>query len=212
MKNMLYQLERKMGRYYIHDLMKYLVFAMGAVFVLEMLPLRSAAGFLSFSRDRIMKGEVWRVLTYMLLPPGQSMFSVLISLYLLYSLGTALERSWRGARFNIYYLLGYACTLAAGFITGYTTNMYFNMTLLMCYAMMYPNQEFLLFFILPVKVKWIGLADGAMLIYLLIAGNMVNRIVLLFSMIPFLLFFGKELWVETKLAWRRLQYRINQHR
>lgn len=212
MKNILNQLERKIGRHYIHDLMKYLTLAMLGVFVLEMLPLRSAAQFLRFDRAKIFKGEIWRAFTYVLLPPGGSMLMVLISLYFYFFLGSSLERSWGGARFNLFCLLGYVCTLAAGFLMGSTTNHYFFYSMILCFAMLYPNQEFLLFFILPVKVKWIGILDALMLVYFMIVGTNVTRVVLLFSMIPFFLFFGKDVWLEAKLAWRRLQYHINQHR
>lgn len=212
MKNILNQIERKIGRHYIHDLMKYLVIAMAAVFVLELMPIKSAVSFLSFSRERIFAGEVWRAVTYMLLPVNYSYISALLGLYFLYFLGTALERTWRGARFNLYYLLGYLCTLAAGLLMGSTTNFYLNLSLVLCYAMMNPNQEFLLFFILPVKVKWLGLADAAMVIYLFIMGSMTSKVVILFSLIPFFLFFGKDLWLEAKMAFRRLRYRIGQYR
>lgn len=212
MKNLLNLLERKIGRFYIHDLMKYLVIAMGAVYVLELLPMRSAAAFLAFDRARIIRGEVWRAVTYILLPPGYSLLSVLLGLYFLYLMGTSLERIWRGARFTLYYALGYVCTLAAGFIMGFTTNVYFHMTLLLCYAMMNPNQQFMLFYMLPVKVKWIGILDACLLLYYFIAGNTVSRVVLLFSLIPFFLFFWREVWLESKMAFRRLQYRINQYR
>lgn len=216
MKNILYQLERKLGRNYIRDLMKYLTLAMLGVFLLEMLtigfPIRSATDFLYFNRDLILKGQVWRAITYMILPPQANLLLILISLYFYYFLGTALERSWGGARFNIYYIIGFLCTLAAGFICGWTTNQYLNYSLLLCFAMMYPNQEFMLFFVLPVKVKWIGYLDAALMIFTLIVGSWTEKVVLLFSMIPFFLFFGRQLWMEAKLAFRRLQYKINQHR
>lgn len=212
MKNILNQLERKMGRHYVHDLMKYLIFAMAAVFVLEMMPIRSAAQLLAFNRSKVLGGEAWRVLTYLFLPTGNSYISAILGLYFLFFVGTALEKIWRGARFNVYYLLGYVCTLAAGFLMGTTTNLYLNMSLILCYAMTDPRQEFSLFFVLPVKAKWLGLLDGAMLLYLFVTGSVATKVVILFSLIPFFLFFGKELWLETKLAWRRLQYRINQYR
>lgn len=212
LNNMLNKLERKIGNRYIPDLMKYLSLAMLGVYILELLPLRSAAQFLVFSRPLILKGQIWRAITYMLLPPAGNMIVVLISLYFYYFLGTALERSWRGARFCIYYGLGFLCTMIAGFIVGVTTNQYLNYSLILCFAMMYPNQEFMLFFVLPVKVKWIGYLDAAVLIYEMIVGSWPLRVVLLFSMIPFFLFFGKQLWTEGKMALRRLQYRINQHR
>ena len=212
MKNILNQIERKIGRNYIPDMVKYLTFAMLGVFVLDMLPVRSATALLYFDRALVLKGQVWRAVTYMVLPTGYTLLSVLINLYFFYLIGTALERSWGGARLTVYFLLGYVVTLAAGFAMGVTTNAYFYYSFLLCYAMMNPHQEIMLFFVLPVKMKWIGLAEAAVLIYTFVTSSIAYKVVLLCSLIPFFLFFGKELWLETRMAWRRLKYRINQYR
>ena len=157
--NWLNQLERKLGRHYIPNLMKYLCFAMLGVFVLEYLPLpRSAYQLLYFNRELILRGEIWRLITFIFLPPSSSIIWVLFSLYFYYFLGTVLESYWGSARFNIYYAIGILGNIISGFILGVATNEYLNLSLLLAFAVLYPEHEILLFFFLPVKMRWIGWA------------------------------------------------------
>ncbi len=206
------QLERKMGRHYIPELMKYLCFAMLGVFILDLLPLRSASELLYFNRELILQGQIWRLITFVALPPTGSLFFILINLYFYYFLGTALENRWGSARFNIYYAIGILGNIVAGFLTGVATNYYLNLSLLLCFAMLYPEMQFTLFFFLPVKVKWIGIADAVILLYSFLVSPLSGKVALIFSLLPFFLFFGKDVWLEMKMAWKRLQWHINQRR
>ncbi len=202
--NWLDRLERRMGRHYIPNLMQYLCIAMAGLYVLEWIPLlQSPSELLCFSRDLILKGEIWRVITFIFLPPAGGIISVALHLYFFYFVGTALESHWGGRRFNLYYGLGVLCSILAGFITGYTTNYYLNMTLMLAFAVLYPEMQVNLFFILPVKMKWIGLAWGAYMVYLFITmGSWAYRGALLMSLAPFLLFFGRRAW---ELLWSDLK-------
>lgn len=203
-------LERKMGRHYIPNLMKYLCLAMLGVFILDYLPLaRNASGLFYFNRSRIFQGEIWRLVTFAFLPPSGSMVWIIFNLYFYYMLGTALEHSFGSARFNIYYALGILGNILSGLILGYATNEYLNMSLLLAYAVMFPNQEFLLFFFLPVKVKWLGMFWGAYLIYQLLMVPWVMKGALLLSMLPFILFFGNSAWLQLRMEGRRLMRWIN---
>ena len=207
------QLERKMGRHYISDLMKYMCLAMLGVFILEYLPLgKSAYMLLYFDRARILQGEIWRLVTFAFLPPSGSIIWIIFSLYFYYSLGTALEHSFGSARFNIYYALGILGNILSGFILGYATNNYLNMSLLLAYAVMYPNQVFTLFFILPVKVKWLGMFWGAYLIYQFLFISWPGKLAMLLSMLPFILFFGHSAWLQLRMEGRRLMRWINMRR
>ena len=208
--NWLNQIERKMGRHYIPNLMKYLCFAMLGVFVLEYLPLKNSAWLLLyFNRDLIMQGQVWRLITFIFFPPTGSLLWILFSLYFYYFLGTSLENHWGGARFNIYYGLGVIGNIISGFLTGFATNTYLNTSLLLAFAVLYPNMEFTLFFFLPVKVKWIGWAWGAYLIYQLIVIPWQYKVGLVFSFLPFVLFFGKQAWLQLRMDGRQLMRWIN---
>ena len=209
----LYAIERKMGRHYISDLMKYLVIAMAGVFILEFMPLpRSAFQVLRFDRAAILQGQIWRIFTFILLPPTGSIFWIVISLYFYYFLGSTLEHQWGSARFNLYYLIGVIGNIISGMITGYATNEFLNLSLLLAFAALYPDTEFMLFFFLPVKAKWIGLIDGLFLIYQLIILPWQYKLTIVISMLPFLLFFGGQAWLLLRMEYRRLRHWFITHR
>ncbi len=213
MQKFLSRLEWRMHRFAIRDLMKYLCFAMLGVFILDYLPLNgNATELLYFSRHLIFQGQVWRLVTFVLLPPSGSLFWILFSLYFYYFVGSALENRWGSARFTLYYLIGILCNIAAGFVTGYATNVYLNLSLLLCFAVMYPDHEFMLMFFLPIKAKWIGLADAVLLLVSFISDGWVGRIGMVLSLLPFFLFLGKDAWHQGKMMYKRLQYRINSRR
>lgn len=201
-------LERRMGRFYIPNLMKYLCTAMLGVFILDFLPFQvSASSVLVFNRALILKGQVWRILTFTVLPPNSSPLFILLSLYFYYMIGTALENRWGSRRFNLYYLLGVAGNIASGFLMGYATNTYLNLSLFLAYAMLNPDMPVMLFFVLPVKMKWLALLSSISLIALFFTGGWAMKLSLLLSLLPFFLFFGPQLWQEGKMAWGRMKYR-----
>lgn len=211
--NWLNQLERRIGRHYIPNLMKYLCIAMAGVFVLEFLPLtRSAYALLYFNRALILRGEIWRLITFIFLPPNSSVIWILFSLYFYYFLGTSLENYWGSARFNIYYAIGVIGNILAGFLTGFATNEYLNLSLLLAYAALNPEMQILLFFFLPVKIKWIGWAWGVYLLYQLLVIPMAYKLGLVLSLLPFVLFFGKRAWLQLQMDFRRFLRWINLHR
>lgn len=213
MQKFLSQMEWKLNRYAIRGLMKYLCIAMLGVFILDFLPLpREASELLYFSRDRILQGEIWRLVTFVLLPPTGSLLWIAISLYFYYFLGTSLENRWGSTRFNLFYLLGILCNILAGFITGYATNHYLNLSLLLCFAMLYPEQEFMLMMFIPLKVKWIGLADAVLLLCYFLLGSWADKLGIVVSLAPFFLFMGRDGLVEMKMMWKRLKYRMQVRR
>ena len=208
--NWLNRLERRIGRHYIPHLMKYLTLAMLGVFILEYLPLQKSAWYLLyFDRALILRGEIWRLITFIFLPPTGSLFFILLSLYFYYFLGTSLENHWGGARFNIYYGIGILGNIVAGFLTGAATNSYLNTSLLLSFAVLYPDMEFMLFFFLPVKVRWIGWAWGLYLLYQLFTVPWTYKVALVLSLLPFVLFFGKQAWLQLRMDGRRLLRWIN---
>lgn len=213
MQKFLSRIEWKINRYAIRDLMKYLCIAMLGVFILDFLPLKAnASDLLYFNRDLILKGQVWRLITFIILPPSGSLIWILINLYFYYFLGTALEKRWGSARFNLFYLIGILGNVLAGFITGYATTYYLNLSLLLCFAMLYPEQEFLVMMFLPVKVKWIGLADALLLLFSFLTVSWAGKLAIVISLAPFFLFMGKDGLTEMKMAWKRLVYRIQTRR
>lgn len=164
--NILNKLERKFGRYYITNLMLYIVIGTGIVFAFQYLfidiPLWS---FLSFDRDAIFHGQVWRLVSFVFIPEAGNPISMLFWLYLYWLFGSSLESYWGSFRFNVYYFSGAIFAAIAGLITGYATNHYLNLSLFLAIAILNPNMQLLLFFFIPVKMKWLAWVYVAILIY-----------------------------------------------
>ena len=205
MERFLSRLERKMGRFYISGLMRIIVFGMAGVFLLDLFFSRSvtASQLLSFNRALILRGQVWRLFTFVFIPEGSSPIFIFFTLYFYYLIGTALENRWGSRRFNLYYLIGIIGADIGGMLTGYGTGYFLNLSLFLAFACLYPDFEILLFFVLPVKIKYIAYLDAAYLVYILISLSWAGRGSMLLSFLPFFLFFGEELFFGAKrLAWR----------
>ncbi|NLM76500.1 MAG: rhomboid family intramembrane serine protease [Ruminococcaceae bacterium] len=202
MKQILDWLARKLDRIAIRGLMKYIVISMGAVFVLDIVFTGQLSSLLLFSKVAILSGQIWRLLTFIFLPPGASLLFILFALYFYYMIGEALESAWGTARFNLFYLVGIASTIVAGMITGYATNQYLNLSLFFAFAILYPEVELRLFMILPVKVKWLAWVNAAFFLYMLVISSWPQRIALLISLANIALFFWPDLYNRIH-NWRR---------
>ncbi|MCM1022562.1 MAG: hypothetical protein NC395_00705 [Prevotella sp.] len=207
--NLLNKLERKFGRFYISNLMLYIVIGTGIVFAFQYLatdiPLFS---FLSFSRGAIMRGQIWRVISFIFIPESGNPISMVFWLYLYWLIGSSLEDYWGGFRFNAYYFSGVLFAVIGGFITGGATAHYLNLTLFLAMAVINPNMQLLLFFFIPVKMKWLAWVDAAFIIYnFIFTPFMSTRIIILFSMLNFLLFFGGDFFrfIRDKIKYRKIR-------
>lgn len=203
----LYKLERKISRFAIERLMSILTVTMAIVFVADFILAQAGYGvslysLLYFDRAKIFSGQVWRIITFIFLYPSSgNILLTLISLYFYWWLGSTIEGYWGKERFNLYYLFGFLGSLIAGFIVGVMTNEYLNLSLFLAFAMMFPNAEVLLFFVLPIKVKWLGIIDGLLLLSSFIFGNYVIRAAIIAAIVNFLLFFGQQLIYNIKKAY-----------
>ena len=197
-----------MGRFYIRGLMKYICFGMAGIYLLDVIFYTrgiSASAFLAFNRRLIFQGQIWRLISFILIPPDASIIFIAVTLYFYYFLGTMLENQWGSRRFNPYYLIGIIGADIGGMILGYNTNYYLNLSLFLAFACLYPDQQIMLFFILPIRVRYLGYIDAAYLIYLLIISSWPARICLAVSLLPFILFFGKTAYLMARYDIRRLK-------
>ncbi len=212
----LYKLEYKHGNRYIPNLMMIIVMGMGAVYLLDMFFAPggiSLSSYLSLNTAAIMRGEVWRLITFIFVYPSTSTFWLLIQLYFYYIIGRNLESAWGGFKFNIYYLFGIVGTIVGTFaayfliyaITGLPiglsgSNMYLNLSLFLAFASIMPDTQFLLFFVIPVKAKWLIIFYAVMLLVPLLQtfmfqgfiSGLASLILLAFSLINYFIFFGSS--------------------
>ena len=206
--NFLNKMERKIGKYAIPNLMIYLIAAYCIGFVIYTVNPNFML-MLTLSPYHILHGQVWRLITWILMPTDTRVFSLLIMALLYYQLGSALERSWGTFRFNVYIFGGMLFTVIGAFIlygiyaasgTGnletislissltFTTN-YINLTIFLAFAVMYPEMQILLFFIIPVKMKWMAVVYAVLIAINLILPSWGGRIAIIMSILNFLIFF-----------------------
>lgn len=206
------KLERKFRRFAIPNLMLYIVLGMGVFYIANMILTTNPDnkvdlyGMIYFDRAKIMHGEIWRVISFILMPPKYMIIFTVFALYFYWMIGEVIERNWGSLKFNAYYFTGIIGCIIAGFITGYTSNLYLNLSLFIAFAILFPNEEIRLSFLIPIKMKWLAIADGVLLVYQFIVGSFDERIYLLFSVANILLFFGKELFSACYYTIRRIFY------
>ena len=161
------KLERKYSKYAIQNLMMYIIVLYAVGFVFEVFAPGVYSTYLSLDFAYIFKGQIWRLVTFIIQPPSTSIIFVFFSLYFYYLIGTVLENIWGSFKFNVYFFSGVILNIIAALIIylifGISFNMsthYINLALFMAFAMEQPDMEVLLFFVIPIKIKWMALLDG----------------------------------------------------
>lgn len=194
------KLERKFGRFAIKGLMIYIIVVTACVFMLDWMDARHL--FLTkigLDPALVLKGEVWRLITYIFIPPTDQPLLIIFALYFYYMFGTALEHEWGSFRFNVYYLIGMIGTTIAAFLTGNEgTALYLNLSLLLAFARLFPDFQILLFFVLPVKIKYIAWFQWAFLAYTVVFNTVPMKIIAVVSIINYFIFFGKDIVNSSK--------------
>ena len=194
----------------IPRLMLYVAAGNVIVFLLDMLTSAKnpfALSFLTFNLSGLLRGEVWRIITYVFFPSSSNPLFLLISLYFYYWIGSILEREWGTARFTIYYISGVLLTVigtvAASLITGeyYLTvagATFVNLSLFLAFAVLFPDMQIRVFYVIPIKMKWVAILDGAyyglVVITSLLHGNWFGAILPVVALLNFLVF----VWPEIK--------------
>lgn len=185
---------RWIGRIAIPNLMNYVVGAMAVVFVMQMLiPSFNLYGSMMLTRSGLMRGELWRLVTFAFLPPNSSVVWIIFSLYFYWMIGSALEGEWGSSRFTLFYLVGMLGSIISAWLVGYSDNTYLNLSLFLAYAVLNPNHQVMIFFILPTKIKYLALLDVALYTVAFITGGWAARVTIIFSLINLILFLGGDI-------------------
>ncbi len=165
--------------------------------------------WLYFDRDLILQGQIWRLISYPLTygMGNGNLLLVAIGLVCYYSLGRAMENIWGTFRFNLFYLTGVLMMDVFCLIFGgYADVTYLNMSLFLGYATLYPNAQFLLLFIIPVKAWIFALFDIALTLYEVISmtayGLFPYSLFPLVAIANYFLFFGKDVLNVIPMSWQ----------
>lgn len=142
----------------------------------------------------VVTGEVWRLVSWVFVPPGGDLLWTAIGILFYANIGTTLEGAWGSFKLNVYYLVGILGTIVAAFLTGMPmASIYLHTTILFAFATLFPDVQFLLFFVVPVRAKWSGLIAAAFLGYEALKGGWPTRIAIGIAVGNYLLFFAKDL-------------------
>ena len=211
----LYKLENKISKIAIERLMSIITVSMVFVWVADLVLSFtgyevSLYGMLYFDRRLIFAGQVWRIITFLFLyPTATNPIFTALAIYFYWWVGSSLEQYMGKARFNLFYFFGVIGSIIAGLIVGGMDNFFLNISLFLGFAVLFPETKVLLFFFIPVKIKWLGMLDGFILLVYLILGTWIDRAAILAAIASFLLFFGPRLWYDTKRWYREYKYRKN---
>jgi len=189
--------------------MMYIVFMSAAVYLLHEFEIivafqtRSLIEFLQFHPVLILRGEVWRLITWIFIPLNNNIFFTAIMLYFYYFVGSTLEREWGTAKFTVYYIFAILANLAYGFIitfvfrvVPYIVPNYINLSMFFAFAAYFPDFQIRLFFIIPIKVKWMALINAGFfalsIIMSLINNNVFMALLPIVALLNFFIFCGEK--------------------
>lgn len=206
-------------RFGIPNLMRVIVIGNAAVYILSMLTMYTnpaALDFLKFNLNGLLHGEIWRIVTFIFYPSASSPLMLIISLYFYYWIGSTLEQQWGTAKFNLYYFSGMLLTvigaILASLITGNSFisvagTTYVNLSMFFAFAFLFPDTQVLLFFIVPIKMKWLAYLDAALftvdVVRSLLAGNWGGALLPVIALLNFAVF----IWPEVHYMADRAAYR-----
>lgn len=155
-----------------------------------------------FIPELTLQGEWWRLLA---LPSiSRSPFWLIIYCLYIFFVVQALEQAWGEINLSFYILLSYVCGVVAGFWLDVPVAIWEHvlMNISLAFGTLFPNMTFYLFFIVPVRAKWLTLFSGGYLIWLFLNGTEVSRLTLLLVHSPYILFFAPSL-LDGYKNWKR---------
>lgn len=192
------RLERRIGFIAIPGLIRIVVIFNALVYVLVLLN-PGFERFLMLDPAGIMQGEVWRLVTYIFVPRIQHFFFTLIALWFLWFIGDGLERAWGPFRVTLFYFVGMIGTTIAAFFFGSNfSNGMLHASLFFAFARFYPDEVIYVFFILPLKIKWIAWVGAAFLLVGFVLNGNAYRMAMVAAFANYFIFFGPELWHEFR--------------
>lgn len=192
--NFLDKLQRKYGKYAINNLMLYILFGNAFVFLFYYLAGPAFYSSITFDLGAIMSGQVWRLITFVFIPNTFSPLWFIFSAFLYYSIGVQLEYTWGAFKFNVYYFTGVLMTmLASVFLGAEGSTLFINFSLFLAYATLFPNVQFRLYFIIPIKVKYLALLQVAFFLFYFLTGSWSDKVLIVISLLNYFLFFGVPL-------------------
>jgi len=159
---------------------------------------------LALDPEALRGGQVWRAVTFLIVPPQSSLLWMLLWLAMIFAVLSALEAAWGEFKLTVFLAIGCVMsTLAALATGGIGDNGPVHLASFLAFARLAPDREVLVMFVLPVKLRWIAAVAAALTAIQLLGGDYASRARLLAGLSAYLIYFGEGHWQDLKLAWRR---------
>ncbi len=199
MNNFLNNMERKFGRYAIRNITVYIIGLYILGYILQFAPFKvNITTYLTLDPYLILHGQVWRLVTWILIPPQALSIWIFFTLYLYYFMGTTMERTIGTFRYNVFVFGGILFMILSAFLTylvyylitggneqllaalmytlsGVFSTYYIQEAVFLIFAICYPDIQLLLMFIIPIKVKYLGILYAGMLAFSAIYNGLIGR-------------------------------------
>ena len=195
----------KHPRFGVPNLMLYIVIISLAVWLLSIMdPSKTLMSFFVYSPERILKGEVWRLVSFVFVPQSLSFWELLF-FYFYYWIGNVLEKEWGTPRFNIFLISGVLLTAVYGFIIYFITKQsiavttyFIYLSMFFSFATLFPDVQVLFMFIIPIKVKWLAYLDAAFFLLSMLTQSFPFNLLPLVAVLNYLVFFGDDLFSSLR--------------
>ena len=182
----------------IPNLMKYVCIG-NAVFWLIGAVNPVLMSYLTFNPAAILHGQLWRIVTFAMYPPSNGLLTF-IAIYFYYLIGSTLEHQWGTAQFNVYFFSGVLLTLIYGLLVYLVFGINFNLTaqyvylsMFFSFAALYPDMQVLLFFIIPLKIKYLAIVDAVLFVAGVFTTPFPANLLPVVAVINFVIFCGNDL-------------------
>lgn len=185
----------------VHNIMLYISIGNVAFWILSMIK-PALMQYFTFAPAMILRGEVWRLFTFIIYPPTTGMLAF-IAFYFYYWIGSTLEKYWGTGEFNCYLLIGWGLIIVYGFIVYFITGInysyggecveYLFLSLFFSFASLFPDVKVLLFFIIPIKMKWLAIVDAVFFLMAVINNPFPWKLIPVIAIINYLIFFMPDI-------------------
>jgi hypothetical protein len=194
------KLDKKFRKYGIPNLTLYLVFGQALVYVMAISGQEHVIGLITLVPALVMRGEVWRLFTFVFMPQAQHPIFLFFALYIFYLMGSALENFWGTFRYNVFLLIGYVATVAVSFLSPYTpaSVTFLAGSVFLAFATLNPSFRLMLFFMFPIEIKWLALLAWIGYVYQLIMGPWPTRFLVLASLCNYFVFFARDITLRIR--------------
>jgi hypothetical protein len=159
---------------------------------------------LALDPSALLRGQVWRIATFLIVPPESSVLWMLLWLVMIFAVLSALEAAWGEFKLTVFIAIGALMSTAAALLTGAAgDNGPVHLANFLAFARLAPDREVLVMFVIPVKLRWVAAVAAALTAIQLLGGDNASRARLLAGLSAYLIYFGPGHWQDIKLAWRR---------